>query len=230
MEQAAGLGLNVFGVLSPKPYLHKAEGGLKKLLHESTAMLMVGSGGRRYWEAFQQALAQQKSPLQTSADPLDDWFDEKAVELSPALDSLGVLGWKSSAVREKEPLPFQRLAVDCGMAVPSRLGVLLHPEFGPWLGLRLVYFLQEEVSLPAAERASLCAGCTAPCQTACHGGAVGVEGEFDWVRCSVAHRLKPVCRNSCDARLACPVGAGHRPLAETLAYHMTGDKKLLFPS
>lgn len=96
-----------------------------------------------------------------------------------------------------------------GLGWPSRLGLLLHPERGPWWSLRAA-LLTDAPLRPGAPRPepAPCTGCEAPCTRVCPAGAPGPDG-FDVPACG-AVRAAGRCAARCDARRACPEGAAHR--------------------
>ena len=105
---------------------------------------------------------------------------------------------------------FVALGRAAGLGWPSRLGLLLHPERGPWIHLRgalLLPFDAGEGDGPLAGSGP-CPACPAPCSTACPAAAPRSAG-FDVARCGATRRTEPGCAHRCDARRACPVGEAH---------------------
>jgi hypothetical protein len=120
--------------------------------------------------------------------------------------------------RQDRYLPLVAVARRAGFGSPGRIGVLLHPVFGPWISIRGVLFLPDEVPLREAPPFDPCTGCPAPCAGACHGAAVS-EGGLDVIRCFRTKILKSPCRAACDARSACVVGPEHAFPPEQIAHH-----------
>jgi epoxyqueuosine reductase QueG len=97
-----------------------------------------------------------------------------------------------------------------GLGWPSRLGLLLHPERGPWWSLRAALLTDAPLAVGAPLASPPpCAACEAPCTRVCPGAAPG-PGGFDVGRCGAVRARDPRCAERCDARRACPVGAAHR--------------------
>lgn len=105
---------------------------------------------------------------------------------------------------------FVALGRAAGLGWPSRLGLLLHPERGPWIHLRGALLLPFEVGQGDGRLAGdgPCPACPAPCSMACPGAAPGPAG-FDVARCGATRRTEPGCEHRCDARHACPLGTAH---------------------
>jgi epoxyqueuosine reductase QueG len=107
-----------------------------------------------------------------------------------------------------------------GLGAASRLGLLLHPEFGPWMSLRAVVLTPLELpeSGPLTDF-DPCGGCAAPCASACRGSAIA-DDRFDVARCAATRLREAGCRSRCDARRACVIGPEHGYAAAAEAHHM----------
>lgn len=197
-ERLARFGLNLTGTADGRGWDHVVPG--------CRSIAVVGSGGPALWEAFVRA-----GP-RPWRDPLDTFVRDAVRSVPMAGDGRWV--FSSDAV----DVDFRTLAVAAGLGWPSRLGLVLNPVYGPWLGLRAAWFTTEDLPPTGPLSASpACVGCSAPCVTACPGGAVG--DRFAIGAC-VAFRATDVgCASTCHARDACPVGAEHRYPAEERRYH-----------
>jgi hypothetical protein len=120
--------------------------------------------------------------------------------------------------REGSYLPLVALARRAGFGTPGRVGVLIHPVFGPWISIRGVVYLPFEVEASATAAFDPCTGCLAPCASACHGGVIGPRS-VDAEGCFRTRLLTPACRSACDARAACVVGREHAFTPEQVAHH-----------
>lgn len=101
-------------------------------------------------------------------------------------------------------LPFQRIAVAAGFGALSPSQLVIHPEYGPWFGLRAVILVEGE---PPVRRpiASPCA-CGAACRAAFDHAmtiAGGPERAAAWLA----------------VRDACPVGRAYRYSEEQIFHH-----------
>lgn len=210
------LGLNAWGIADGRPW--------QNVLPGCRSVLVLGSGGPRLWQALDEAVRQDPAVLQGHEHPLDDFVAATLRRIDPSPGPSR--RWLRCASDEVVQLDFRTLALSAGLGFPSPLGLLLHPRFGPWLGLRAACFSQEELPptgpLPGE---GPCGGCPAPCSKSCPGGAVppSTADRFSIVRCSARRVIDSGCRTGCDARRACPVGAEHAYSALELHYHQ--DKR-----
>jgi hypothetical protein len=189
---------------------------LAALLPGARAALVVGSGGRAFFEGF--ARARDAGP-----DPLDRYTRAVVQEAArAALDPLGVAHAELFPfVGESVVVPFQRLGRAAGLGGPSPLGLQTHPVFGAWWAYRALIVLDAE--LPAAPPVGDgCAGCPAPCVDACPASAVQRSG-FVVSACHARRLSAEPCRLSCAARHACIRGPEHRYNDEQLAFHMSAS-------
>jgi len=116
---------------------------------------------------------------------------------------------------------FVALGRGAGLGVPSRLGMLIHPTYGPWLSIRAVLLTTHECPLGTSLRDfDPCADCAAPCAEACPGGAVWPEG-ISARLCYETQRTNPACALRCNARRACVLGQEHAYATEAEAHHMS---------
>jgi hypothetical protein len=211
-------GLDVRGVLSASRYdaLVPPAWRVARLLPEARCAIVVGSGGRALWSAFC------ASPEASRARHPLDAFTQRV--LREATDALTQHGVPARALlyherREGAFADFVALGQAAGLGAPSRLGLLLHPVYGPWLSIRAVLLaaLDLDEDAPLGEFAP-CDGCAAPCAAACHGGAVP-PGGFDAARCAAARSSVAACAAGCDARRACVVGPAHAYTEAQQAHH-----------
>ncbi|MGH0032620.1 MAG: hypothetical protein ACQGVC_22740 [Myxococcota bacterium] len=186
--------------------------GSAALLPGARSVLVLGSGGRALWQAFRAA-----PEFGRGSDPLDAMTERVAARAAALLGGREILAHRPLGGSFAD---FVALGREAGLGAPGRLGLLLHPEYGPWLSLRAAVLtaLDLPVGTPLAGF-DPCTGCPAPCQAACHGDALPPEG-FRVDRCAAARSREP-CRDRCDARRACVLGPNHRYAPEAEAHHMT---------
>ena len=213
-------GLNVAGVADARAYDLTARPELQadRLLPGARRVLVLGSGGPALWEGMLADLRQDPALLAQSPHPVEDYVARRVAEADAMLPH-GARRWFFTSATAEVHLDFRTLALTAGLGTPSRLGLLLHPVHGPWLGLRAACFLADE-GLPVSARLGEgpCAACPAPCVSACPGEAFP-EGQWEVGRCSAFHRESSECARSCAARLACPEGGGSRYPEAELRYH-----------
>ena len=172
-------------------------------------VLVVANAGRTLWPLF---LASPESRLEH--DPLDGYTRRVFAEASG--DDAGFALYMDR--RDEHYLPLVPLAQRAGLGTPGRVGVLLHPVYGPWMSLRGVVFTSECIEPPAVESFDPCTGCPAPCQSACHGRVIAKDG-VDVDGCYRTRLTNPECALRCDARRACVVGPEHAFSPEQEAHH-----------
>lgn len=215
----APAGLNLVGVASAAAYdasVPEARGSAG-LLPGARSILVVASGGPSLWHAFVADLRRDPRGLTAEAHPLDAFVRRAVDAADPALGDAR-RRWFFAAADADVHLDFRVLGHLAGLGGRSRLGLLLHPRYGTWLGLRAAVFT--DAVLPAAPppAGDPCAGCPAPCAPACPGSAFP-GGSWDVARCSAFHDESDRCASSCASRLACPAGAEHRYPEDEVLYH-----------
>ncbi len=176
------------------------------------SVLIVGNGGRDLWPQFERApeFTLRRNPL--------DRYTERILRESVGHSDAAIGFSLYTDKRNDAYLPLIALAHAAGLGVPSRLGVLVHPKFGPWIALRSVIYLKDSMTIQPAAAFDPCPTCAAPCQTQCHGQAVGPI-TVDIERCFRTKILNVACRAACDARTACVVGPEHAYSTTQIAHH-----------
>jgi hypothetical protein len=212
--ELAAAGLNLLGCLSAPRYdATVPQAWRTQALAPSTrSVLMLAAGGRALFAAFAKA-----PEARLPADPLDAYTRRVVEDIAPHLDARALFAFERRGGAFADFIALGRAA---GLGAASRLGLLLHPVYGPWLSLRAL--LLTPLTLPETPPLAgfdPCSACAAPCAAACPGDALRPAG-FDVARCAATRRLRPDCRVRCDARRACVVGPEHAYAAAAEAHHM----------
>jgi hypothetical protein len=223
-DAVAPFGLNLVGVARPATYdaLVPAPYRLRDAAGPLLSVVVIGNGGDAFWSAFR-AHVRRHPDFAARPHPLDDFTRTVMEEAAlPALARHGVAGVLRFPFDRGEPsLSFVHLAEAAGLGCRSLLGVLVHPEFGPWMALRGALLLDVAMSaLRPAAGFEPCAACVErPCVGACPTGAVTASG-WDVERCA-SYRLGSAgrCDEACHARVACVYGRAHRYPTDAIAYH-----------
>ena len=222
-EELLAAGLSSIGVLAADVYDEIAAPGWRTAsrLPGARSAIVLGAGGR----TFGAALA--RSPEAAAGlDPVDR-YTRRVV--GSYLERVAEAGASARAGFYWEQcdgafLDFVALGVRAGLGVPGRLGVLLHPEFGPWLALRAVVLCSAELApTPPLGDFAPCRGCAAPCAVACPARALGAgdaPGELDAQRCASARLAADGCTRACAARRACVIGGAHAYADRDEAHYM----------
>jgi hypothetical protein len=161
-------------------------------------VVVVGHGGPAFVEGFLKTSS-------TGVDPLDRYtalrvHDIRDAWIDAGHPSVSVFYWEQRAGQYAD---FRHIASAAGLGAPSKLGLLLHPRYGPWISIRALVFTAKPLPPTEVPTFDPCTGCHAPCEAACPGKAVGLP--FDTAACSEM-RQQPRCRSRCDARHACIIG------------------------
>ena len=200
-ERLRALGLDVQGVADGTRY--------DAWLPGCHSVLVYASGGTALWEALLSACRADPRRWSDEEHPLDAFVRAEVTALDP--DPPSSRRWIfCGALEEKQP-DFRTLAYEAGLGFPSKLGLLLHPVHGPWLGLRAACFTTDRIAPtgPLPGRGP-CDGCPAPCVSACLGNAMSFERGWDVGACASFHEASRACHRDCASRVACPVGEAHR--------------------
>ncbi len=178
--ELARAGLNVQAVADGRAW--------SELLPGCRSVVVFGSGGGLLWERFLDWLGEDPRRLTEQDHPLDHFVEQLVSGLDPA--PVG-RRWVFAAAGFEPRVGFQELARQANLAWDSRLFLLLHPSFGPWLGLRAACLTTQALPI-SPSLGPLCA----------------------------LHRARTAdCRDGCLSRQACPVGSEHRYTDLELLYH-----------
>ena len=232
-EELGRAGFNAFGVLTAERYdvLVPAAWRCEALLPRAVSALVLATGGPACFGAFERARASGDPRFESGAsDPLDAFVRER---LGQAAAQWSAAGFETRCLapgeRRGEPpafADFVALGRACGLGTPSRLGLLLHPQFGPWMAIRGLMLATRPLSPSSPiEGGGPCQGCPAPCTAACPVAAPGASG-FDALRCRSEQSRGGACRSRCAARHACIVGQEHAYSADAEAHHMLAALEL----
>lgn len=223
----APFGLNLLGVTTPAAYDALAPAAHRLGAIDAGAIVVIGNGGAAFWEAYRAYVARRPEAA-AAPHPVDAFSAEVLREhaLTIAARAGGQpllrLPFEEAGTR----LSFVHLALAAGLGSRSLLGVLVHPEFGPWMALRGALLV---AAAPPAPRPAAgfdpCSSCRErPCVAACPAAAVSVAAGWSAAAC-VDHRsagervgANP-CPDCCHARVACVYGRRHRYPDDALAYH-----------
>ena len=194
-------------------------------------LLLWGAVGRGYWRYF---LQYHQRASRRHRHPLDNWSQValqkiiKTAQISGSKKTMLIFPFEHRHHPSKKPIAFQPLAQKLGFT-PSPLGMLIHPQFGLWVGFRgamvgraIAIRRQKLPRRPASSPAlssslsspsSPCAACiNKPCIAACPAGAVQKNG-FDYAKCNGYLTTHPGCdclQGGCLARRACPIGTAYQ--------------------
>lgn len=207
-------GLQLCGAVAVREFDATQPAGRRAVERRSACgtLLVLASGGRSCWERVVEAHGGQLETARPGYHPIDAWSRAIADAVIAMLHAAG-LGAQASYPDEPQPLNFRQLAEQAGLGTISPvLGHLLHPEYGPWVSLRVAILID---GTPFGERPGQalefepCTHCDRPCVRACP-AEVYATGEGALLERCATHRLAGGCRDGCATLRACPLGAAHR--------------------
>lgn len=207
MLDAAGLNLQAIFNLADLPAAIAGQLDSDSQYHQ---LILLGHGGRALWQAVQAAGG-------ASENPIDDFSRQQVEQWFAAC-------WPEQRYRVLYPGPaaigLQALGKLAGWHHDSPFMLGINGTWGSWYAYRAVV-LADTCFAPsvAAPGISPCADCARrTCVTACPAGALDGQA-FSLEKC-IAWRRRPAssCRQSCLARLACPVASEHRYSVEQMRH------------
>jgi len=213
-------GLNLAGVLPIDVYdLGVDESWSSQRLHPTArSAIVIGAGGTTLFRSYR-AAAQRGS--------LDDFV---AGIVAAGCAQLGSLGWESrafgyDALRGGRHVDLIALAERAGLGGASRLGLLLHRQYGPWLSLRALILTERRLPTTlGADEVAPCEGCAAPCTDACPVKAPrALPAGFDIDACAGQRAVEGPCQLRCAARRACVIGPEHAYDLDAEESHMAAS-------
>jgi len=188
---------------------------------QARTLLLVGNAGSEIYRHFFAA----GESTGGVANPLDSWTRRVIEPVSTRFGATTVFPFGGPPWH-----PFQRWAKRAEGLEASPLGILIHPEFGPWHAYRAALLLDREIALPEQPRPAHhpCDKCASkPCLSTCPVGAITPDGYA--VKACRSHVASPAgsdCRTAgCLARRACPVGLAHAYPARAMEFHMAAFLK-----
>ncbi|MBL9076874.1 MAG: hypothetical protein JNL08_05190 [Planctomycetes bacterium] len=212
-RHAAAAGLNLFGLVDAERFdaASTPERRIRTLAPGCGSVVVVGSGGRELWQRF----AELGCACSGASAEAVDGFALAAVRAIEAQLAAAAVGCRTVGAGCHARLPFARLGEAAGFGTVSPVtGLLLHPEFGPWVRVRAALLVAGQPFGPIhdasiSDRFQPCCGCPRPCVAACPVGVHDGAGRSDLARCA-EHRHGGNCASHCSSRSACPVGSAHR--------------------
>ena len=114
----------------------------------ATVGVVVGAGGRSLFEAFRAA----PEARLAEANGLDDYTVRVVEEAAATVLGQGFAALCVFAHRPRAGVfaDFVALGRAAGLGWPSRLRLLLHPDFGPWMSLRAAILTDAPLALSAS--------------------------------------------------------------------------------
>jgi hypothetical protein len=229
-QQASRNGLNLFGLVDAKRFdaCQPRDQRTDAVQSDCGTILVLGTAGRSAWLGYQQH--GQQIPQSMTDDGVDELAVAGATSVVADLSQHGVHGQLVDARRPR--LNFGQLAEAAGFGIVSPVsGLLLHPDFGPWVRVRAAVLLPGQpfgkiTDASITDRFRPCCNCLKPCITACPSSVHDGLGNTDRGRCADS-RHRGGCETGCHSRMACPIGAEHAdPTGPMLHAHSVGRRTM----
>jgi len=216
-------GFNIVSKVKTKDYQKnlKHRDGLDEVLENGKSIILAGFAGNGFWNVLRAFLRNNPDFKETRNDWIDDYTQLIFKSAAEILDH--------RSVSYKMVFPFGITALDLdfmelgrmsGVGVDSLLGILLHPEYGPWISLRgsIITDLVFSAYDSQLENFAPCPPCPKPCITACPAKTISNRG-WDWDACMDYRLSSETCETNCASRRACPYGKEYQYTGEQLAHH-----------
>lgn len=222
LAQLNAVGLNLHGVLrigELPPAVHTVVHEAAPDMASRGVLWVVGHQGPQMWRHLRAEWGADWPQRAKAAHPIDDWARETVTQ---ALHARGIAHrcLFPAAQEDAALLPLQQLGAALGWHHHSPFQVGIDAEWGSWFAYRAVCVVD------AAWAASVPRQTPHPCETcasrACEAACPADALRPQWrLQACMAQRLAPAssCAQSCQARVACPVGAPHAYDDAQLAYH-----------
>ena len=122
---------------------------------DARTAVVIGNGGAAFWAAFRRHLAADPAAGRV-ADPLDAFTRHVVGEaIAPLRDELRAARVVYPFEIQTLPVSFVHLAECAGLGRRSLLGVLVHPEYGPWMALRAAILVPFALAAPRPATGSI---------------------------------------------------------------------------
>jgi len=194
---------------------------LKSIFPQAKSVILVGFAGKEFWAVFKDYLQKNPEFKTNNIDLIDNYSVLKFNEAAKILNTRQVI-YEIAYPFGKDALDlnFLRLGELSGAGVPSLLGILLHPVYGPWISLRgaIITNMGFNEYNETLSDFSPCPACDKPCISACPINTISNSG-WDWESCMRFRISDETCSHTCASRRACPYGKDQQYSEEQLHYH-----------
>ena len=137
----------------------------------AASIVLFGNAGSSLWHEFSSS----NECSDGLADPLDRWSTRIGNQLAQQWDSMALFPFGGPPFQ-----PFLRWAKKAEQLESSRLGMLIHPEYGLWHAYRFAIAFKHQVhglNISEEIRTNVCEACAdQPCLSGCPVKAFTVEG------------------------------------------------------
>lgn len=180
------------------------------------SLVLFGNVGSSLWACFSDS----EEYLDGNPDPLNRWSERVGNTLADLFSGLALFPFGEPPYQ-----PFLQWAKKSESLRSSRLGMLIHSEYGLWHAYRfaIAFPTMIEGMVKIAVDEDICAKCPdQPCLSTCPVDAFTGE-QYDVGRCYdylKGHSQNSCLEQGCAARLACPEGLRFRYRPDHARFHM----------
>ncbi|WP_423908045.1 hypothetical protein [Candidatus Spongiihabitans sp.] len=193
----------------------------------ASSLILFGNAGSSFWECFSGS----REAADGQTDPLNRWSQRVGEIIASKLTGRALFPFGGPPYH-----PFINWAKKAESLQSSRIGMLIHPQYGLWHAYRFAIALPDSladslvvsaaitrVRQPQAIDHDICQRCIGqPCLSACPVGAFSdsgyaVEACYSFLK----QNAESSCRTeTCQARLSCPQGHAFHYQADHARFHM----------
>ena len=180
------------------------------------SLILFGNAGSSLWECFSAS----DEYLDGNPEPLNRWSERIGHEIAAHFGGLALFPFGEPPYQ-----PFLQWAKKSESLRSSRLGMLIHPQYGLWHAYRfaVAFPTVPDGMIKVEADQDICARCPdQPCLSRCPVDAFTGES-YDVERCYSyldGHPGNSCLEQGCAARLACPEGLRFRYQPDHARFHM----------
>jgi hypothetical protein len=177
-------------------------------------LVLFGNSGSSIWDCFSGS----KEKLDCEPDPLNRWSERVGDLMASQLSGRAFFPFGGPPYQ-----PFIRWAKKAESLKSSKIGLLIHPDYGLWHAYRFAIALNAPLQFQAMPEQDICERCEdQPCLNTCPVQAFSDSG-YNVQNCYDYLKQEPQsdCRtHTCQARYSCPEGHGFHYQHLHARFHM----------
>ncbi len=183
-------------------------------------LILFGNAGSSIWECFSES----REYADGAPDPLNRWSERIGEQIATRLSGRALFPFGGPPYQ-----PFISWAKKAESLRSSKVGMLIHPQYGLWHAYRFAVAIPESLSIPSptvvppGTDPDICNNCVdQPCLNTCPVDAFTASG-YEVEDCYGYLKQNPEssCRTtSCQARTACPQGSSFHYHQKHARFHM----------
>ena len=188
-------------------------------LKEYQQLILIGHGGTTLWQSIQSSIQQSTDPIdEYSVKTVNEWFTNNYPEHNATLIYPG-----------EHLIGLQTLGTLAGWHHTSPFMVGINAEWGSWYAYRAVLLTDTQFEpTQVINTSSPCNTCESKvCIKQCPANACSIDS-FNMDACIHYRKSEDSkCKETCLARISCPVASKHRYSEPQLSYHYSASLKTI---